>query len=73
MSKMELVFTDEEINRFAEKIVDKMKECHDSCPVCSNDYHQEIISTLIRYHACEPAASTIVTRFCPNCGRRLSK
>lgn len=49
----------------------KDKEFIYCCPVCSSDYHQEIISTLIRYHTSEATMGTIETRFCPNCGRRL--
>ena len=51
----------------------KDKEDIYCCPVCSSDYHQEIISTLIRYHTSEATMGTIETRFCPNCGRRLDK
>lgn len=52
----------------------KDKEFLYCCPVCSSDYHQEIWSTVIRYHLSDSATSeTIETRFCPNCGRQLSK
>ena len=50
----------------------KDKEHLYCCPICSNDYHQEIISTLIRYHTSEATSGTVATKFCPNCGRRLS-
>ena len=73
MSKVELVFTDEEIDRLAEKVALKLKEFEKGCLVCSNDYYQEIISTLIRYHTSEASSGIIETRFCPNCGRRLDK
>lgn len=71
MSKMELIFTDEEIDRFAKNIAYKLKEFDKGCLVCSSDYNQEIISTLIRYHTSEATSGIIETRFCPNCGRRL--
>lgn len=51
----------------------KDKEREYCCHVCSSDYNQEIISTLIRYHTSEATMGAIETRFCPNCGRRLSK
>lgn len=53
----------------------KDKEYLYCCPVCSGDYHQEITSTtLIRHHESNTISHAfIVTRFCPNCGRRLSK
>lgn len=46
----------------------------EACTVCSADYHQEIITTLKRYHSSfEESQQVITTRFCPNCGRELIK
>jgi len=77
MSKIELVFTDEEIDRFAEKVASKLngvneERLDEGCLVCSSDYHQEIVSVLIRYHTSEATSGVIETRFCPNCGRQLN-
>lgn len=69
--KTELIFTDEEIDRIAEKVAFKLREYDNGCLVCSSDYNQEIISTLIRYRTSEATSGIIETRFCPNCGRRL--
>ena len=55
----------------AEKVAFKLREYDNGCLVCSSDYNQEIISTLIRYHTSEATSGIIETRFCPNCGRRL--
>ena len=74
MSRCELVFTDEEIDRFAEKIACKLKEIDKDCGICSSDYNQEITSVLIRYHTSNSSVSKVIeTKFCPNCGRRLSE
>jgi hypothetical protein len=51
----------------------KDKERLYCCPVCSSDYHQEIISTLIRYHISAATSCTIETKFCPNCGRSYDR
>lgn len=43
------------------------------CTICSGEYSQDITSVLVRYHSSSSATSKIIeTKFCPNCGRRLS-
>lgn len=55
---------------FAEK---EDKSINDPCPVCSNDYHQDILSYSVRYHTSSSVTSKpIETKFCPNCGRKLN-
>ena len=73
MTKIELVFTDEEIDRFAEKVACKLKGLDASCSCCSADYHQEIKATLIRYHTSgDQSVITMPVYYCPKCGRKLS-
>lgn len=51
----------------------KDKERLYCCSVCGNDYNQEIISTLVRYHTSDWSTNKVIeTKFCPNCGRRLN-
>ena len=46
----------------------------EECPVCSSNYHQEIITILKRYHSSyEETQKVIETCFCPTCGRLLAQ
>lgn len=50
----------------------KDREYFYCCPVCSNEYDQQIMCTLVRYHSCDSSTtSNVDIKFCPNCGRKL--
>lgn len=51
----------------------KDKERIYCCPVCSSDDNYAIAATLVRYHESNVISHTSInTKFCPNCGRKLN-
>lgn len=42
------------------------------CPVCSNEYDQEIVADVIRYHTSSSCTRKMIeVKYCPNCGRKI--
>lgn len=49
------------------------KDVINECTVCSDNYHREIVTEVISYHTSyEETKRTIMTKYCPNCGRELN-
>lgn len=50
----------------------KDREYFYCCPVCSNEYDQEIVADVIRYHTSSSCSRKMIeVKYCPNCGRKL--